>query len=100
MHRIVFLHFLCSLGIFFGLWPSTPKSIREIEKTWNFIEKTDKFSEEVIDGLFKNLDKKIEHPHVKLQVQDAETIERETKKENDEFANLYKKFNEVNDAAT
>ena len=96
----MFLHFLCSLGIFFGLWPSTPKSIREIEKTWNFIEKTDKFSEEVSDGLFKNLDKKIEHPHVKLQVQDAETIERETKKENDEFVNLYKKSNEVNDAAT
>ena len=76
------------------------KSIPEIEKTRNFLEKTDEFSEEVIDGLFKDLEhKKIEHPYVKRQVQDAETIERETKK-NDEFLDLYKKFNEVNDAAT
>ena len=76
------------------------KSIPEIEKTRNFLEKPDEFSEEVIDGLFKDLEhKKIEHPYVERQVQDTETIERETKK-NDEFLDLYKKFNEVNDAAT
>ena len=33
-------------------------------------------------------------------VQDAETIEKETKKENNKFLDLYEKFNEVNDAAT
>ena len=44
--------------------------------------------------------KKVEHPYVAPQVQDAETIERETKKENDEFSDLYKRFNEVNDVAT
>ena len=106
------LHFLCSLGIFFGLRPSTPKyaltelcqnlsyetlsrtknlefesvsdvisemsffikrstlahikrkekedekSIREIEKTRHFVENPVEFSEEVIDGLFKNLQHK------------------------------------------
>ena len=111
-HRIVSLHFLCSLGIFFGPRPSTPKytltelyqdlsyetlsgtknlefesvsdvisemsffmkqstlankkrkekedekSIQEIKKTRHFVEKPDEFSEEVIDGLFKNLEHK------------------------------------------
>ena len=31
------------------------KSIQEIEKTRNFVEKPDEFSEEVIDGLLKTL---------------------------------------------
>ena len=44
--------------------------------------------------------KKVEHPYVELTIQDAETIEKETKKENDKFLDPYKKFNEVNDAAT
>ena len=53
------------------------KFIWEIEKTRNFIEKPDEFSGEVIDGLFKDLEnKKVEHPYVKPQVHDAETIER------------------------
>ena len=70
-------------------------------KKYNFVEKPHKFSEEVIDGLFKDLEhKKVEHPYVEPQVQDAEKIERETKKENDEFLDLYKTFNEINDAAT
>ena len=153
-HGVVSLHFLCSVGIFFCLWPSIPKyahtelyqnfsyetlsgtrnhefesvsdligelsffikqstlanikrkekddekSLQEIEKICNFVEKPDEFSEEVIDGLFKDLEhKKVQHPYVEPQVQDAETIERETKNENDEFLDLYKKFNEVNDAA-
>ena len=111
-HGIVSLHFLCSLGMFFGLWSSIAKyaltelyknlssetlsgarnhefdsvsdligelsffikqvtlanikgkeeedktSIREIEKTRNFVEKNDEFSEEVTDGLFKDLEHK------------------------------------------
>ena len=53
------------------------KSIWEIEKTCNFVQKPDEFSGEVIDGLFKDLEhKKVEHPYVKPQVHDAETIER------------------------
>ena len=44
--------------------------------------------------------KKIEHPYVAPQVQDAETIEKETKKEDDEFFDLDKKYNEIDDAVT
>ena len=67
------------------------KSIQEIEKTRYFAEKLDEFSKEVIDGLFKDLEhKKVECPYVELQVQDARTIERETKKENENFFDLYK----------
>ena len=40
------------------------------------------------------------HPYVELTVQDAETIEKVTEKENDKLLDLYKKVNEVNDAAT
>ena len=77
------------------------KKVYKKLKKHNFIEKPHRFSEEVIDGLFKDLQhKKVEHPYVEPQVQDAEKIERETKKENDEFLDLYKTFNEVNDAAT
>ena len=154
-HEVVSLHFLCSLGILFGLRRSIPKyaltelyqnpsqktlsgtrnhefesvsnligessffikqstlanikrkredekSIREIEEKNNFVEKPDKFNEELIDGLFEDLEhnKKVEQPYVEPMVQDAETIEKETKKENDKFLDLYQKFNEVNDAAT
>ena len=34
------------------------KSIREIEKTRNFVENPDELSEKVIDGLFKDLEHK------------------------------------------
>ena len=44
--------------------------------------------------------KKVEHSYVEPQVQDAETIERETKKENDEFLDLYKNLNKVNGVTT
>ena len=40
------------------------------------------------------------HPYVELTAQDAETIKKVTEKENDKLLDLYKKFNEVNDAAT
>ena len=77
------------------------KKVYKKLKKHNFVEKPHEFSDEVIDGLFKDLKhKKVEHPYVELQVQDAEKIEREAKKENDEFLDLYKKFNEVNEAAT
>ena len=44
--------------------------------------------------------KKIEHPYVAPQVQDTETIEKETKKEDDKFFDLDKKYNEIDDAVT
>ena len=77
------------------------KSTQEIENTCNFVEKPDEFTEELIGWLFKELEhKKVEYPYVEPTIQDAETIEKETKKENDKYLDLYKKFNEVNDAAT
>ena len=44
--------------------------------------------------------KKVEHSYVEPEVQDAETIERETNKENDAFLDLYKDLNKVNGMAT
>lgn len=43
--------------------------------------------------------KKIEHPYIELQVQDAETIGIETKKENKEFEDLFSKYKEIDNAA-
>ena len=43
--------------------------------------------------------KKIEHPYVELQVQDAETIRIQTKKENKEFEDLFSKYKEIDNAA-
>ena len=42
----------------------------------------------------------MEHPYVEPQVQAAETIEKETKKEDDEFFGLDQKYNEIDIAAT
>lgn len=40
------------------------------------MEKPDPFEQELIDGIFKELEhKKIEHSYVEPQVQDAQTIE-------------------------
>ena len=82
-------------------WKKDKKSTQEIENTCNFVEKPDEFTEELIGWLFKELEhKKVEYPYIEPTIQDAETIEKETKKENDKYLDLYKKFNEVNDAAT
>ena len=62
--------------------------------------RTDQFKEEMVEDLFKALEhKKIEHCYVEPQVQDAETIEIETKKEDDEFFDLEQKNNAVDNAA-
>ena len=42
----------------------------------------------------------MEHPYVEPQVQDAEKIETGTKKEDKELLDLYKEFNNLDDAAT
>ena len=61
----------------------------------------EKFEEKVKQDLFKDLEhKKIEHPYVEPQVQDAEAIEIETKKENEEFDDLFLKYKEIDNAAT
>ena len=59
----------------------------------------EKFEEKLKQGLFKGLEhKKIEHPYVEPQVQDAEMIEIETKKENEEFDDLFLKYKEIDNA--
>ena len=64
----------------------------------DFFERPDQFLEEVVEDLFKNR-KKIEHPYVEPQVQVAEIIDIETKKEDDEFFDLEKKINVIDNAA-
>ena len=77
------------------------KSNIKIKEEHGFFEPPDEFEEELVQGLFKNIEhKKIEHPYVEPQVQDAETIETETKKEDDKLFDIEKKCNEIDDAAT
>ena len=42
----------------------------------------------------------MEHPYAEPKVQDVETIEKETKKEDKEFFDLDQKCNEIDNAAT
>ena len=65
----------------------------------DFFERRDQFLEEVVEDLFKNR-KKTEHPYVEPQVQVAEIIDIETKKEDDEFFDLEKKISVIGNAAT
>ena len=56
------------------------KSSHKIIKDTSFVELPDKFEEELVGDLLQNLEpKKIEHTYTEPQVQDAETIEIETK---------------------
>ena len=72
-------------------------SLEKINEDTTFVELLDQSEEDLIDDLFKDLEhKKTEHPYVKPQVEDAATIETETKKANDEFFGLQQMFNEVN----
>ena len=58
------------------------ESSLDIKKSHDFFEKLDKLEKELKEDLYKDLEhKKLEHPYVEPQVQDAETIEKETKKE-------------------
>ena len=77
------------------------KSRCDIKNLDNFPDVPEKFEEKVKQDLFKDLEhKKIEHPYVEPQVQDAETIEIKTKKENEEFDDLFLKYKEIDNAAT
>ena len=76
-------------------------SLEKMNENTSFVELPDQFEEGLIDNLYKGLEhKKTEHPYVEPQVQDASTIETETKNTNDEFFGLQQMFNEVNYAAT
>ena len=58
------------------------KSSNKIIKDTSFVELPDQFEEELVQDQFKNLEhEKIEHTYIEPQVQDAETIAIETKKE-------------------
>ena len=114
--------FLCALGICFWVDKSIPKSaITELYKNllyetlsgardFNFQAVSDLVSEVSFISLRKNWQrtylfkplahKKTEHSYVEPQVQDTETIEIETKKEDDDFFDLEQKFNATDNAAT
>ena len=73
----------------------------KIKEERDFFKLPDQFEEELVEDLFKPFEhRKIEHPYIEPQVQDAETKEIETKKEDDEFFDLEQKFNAINNAAT
>ena len=75
-------------------------SLEKISENTTFVELPRQFEQNLIDDLFNDLEyKKTEHPYVEPQVQDAATIETETKNTNVEFFGLQQMFNEVNDAA-
>ena len=77
------------------------ESSLDIKKLHNFFEEPEKFKEELEEDLYKDLEhKKIEEPYVEPQVQDAETIDKETKKEDEEFYDLALKYNKIDNAAT
>ena len=55
-------------------------SLEKINEDTTFVELPNQFEEDLIDDLSKDLEhKKTEHPYVEPQVQDAATIETETK---------------------
>lgn len=58
------------------------QSSAKINEDHGFFEPFDEFEEKIVQDLDKKIEhKKTEYPYVELQVQDAETIEIETKKE-------------------
>ena len=76
-------------------------SLEKINEDTTFVELPDQFEEDLIDDFFQDLEhNKTEHLYVEPQVQDAVTIETETKNTNNKFFGLQQMFNEVNDAAT
>ena len=77
------------------------ESSLDIKKSHDFFGEPKKFEKELKEDLYKDLEhEKIEHPYIEPQVQDAETTEKETKKEDDEFFDLDQKQNEIDNAAT
>ena len=76
-------------------------SLEKINEDTTFVELLDQFEEDLIYNLFRDLEhKKIEHPYVEPQVQDAAIIETEKENTYDKFFGLQHMLNEVSDAAT
>ena len=69
----------------------------DIKKSHNFFQEPEKFKEELEEDLKH---KKIEEPYIEPQVQNAETIEKETKKKDKELCDLALKCSEIDNAAT
>ena len=80
------------------------KSANDIKNSHEFFDEGDdeqKFEDELKEDFFKQLDLiKTKDEYVEPAVQNTETIEKETKKEDNEFLELATKFNEVNTGAT
>ena len=77
------------------------KSSLGIKNSHYFLEMAEKFAEKLKKDSFKGLKhKQIEHFYVEPLVQDAETIEVETKKENEEFDYIFWKYKEIDNAST
>ena len=73
----------------------------DIKKSHDFFEETEKFEKELKEDLYEDLEhKEIEYPYIEPQVQDVETIEKETKKEDDEFFDLDQKYSVTDNAGT
>ena len=77
------------------------KKEQEIIDSTTFVPVPDPFEEDLIDDQFENVlkHKKIEHPYVGPKVEDARSLELETKAENDKFLKLKQEFDKVNYAA-
>ena len=79
------------------------KSNNDITNSHDFFKKPgddEEFENELKKDLFKKLEHvKTDDPYVEPIVQDAETIEKETKKKDDEFFKLALKFSEIDSAA-
>ena len=66
------------------------KTNLDIKRSCDFFAEPEKLKKELEEDLYKDLEhKKIEYPYAEPQVQDAETVEKETE-EDDEFLILIK----------
>ena len=94
--------FLTLLGeISFQIKNSTLLNIKRKKNKKRDKKRTRKFWKRTEEDLHKDLEhKKIEHLYVEPQVQDAETIEKETTEEDDEFFDLDQKYNKIDNVAT
>ena len=72
-----------------------------ITDSTTFVPLPDPFEQDLINDQFENdlEHKKIEHPYVEPQAEDAQTIELETQAKNDKFSKLKQEFDQVNNAA-
>ena len=79
------------------------KSSNDIKNYHEFFKKSgvdEEFENKIKEDLFEVPEHtKIDNPYVEPTVEDTETIEKETKKEDDDFIKTVIKFNEIHTAA-